>query len=79
MAKIVVELSDLSDPEEAASLGKGGDPLRALCQKEVESFDQFLRQWGSEAPEGRDYVDGLVRWERSVVEGFLYQKLMGRF
>ena len=79
MANIVVKLSDSSSPEEVEALGKGGDPLRALCQKEVESFDQFLRRWGSESPEGRDYVDGLARFERAVVEGFLYQKLLGRF
>jgi hypothetical protein len=73
MARIAVELSDFESPEEQEALGKGGDPLRALCQKEVESFDQFLRGWGG------DYADGLVKWERAVVEGFLYQKALGRF
>lgn len=78
MAQISVKLEDPSR-EEYDALDKGGDPLRTLCRKEVESFDQYLRQWGSESPEGRDYADGLVRWERNVVEGYLYQKLLGRF
>jgi hypothetical protein len=78
MARISVKLDD-SSAEELDLLNKGGDLLRALCQKEVESFDQYLRRWGSESSEGRDYSDGLVRWEKAVVEGYLYQKLLGRF
>ena len=82
MANVLVGIVDCDSPEEEEALNKGGDPLRTLCQKEVESFDQFLRQWGSEQTPGsigNDYAEGLAQWERQVVEGFLYQKIMGRF
>jgi len=45
-------------------------PLRALCRKEVERFEQVIR-------EHPDYQDGLVLIERRVVEGYLYQKIRG--
>lgn len=77
MANITVHLD--CTPEEKTTLAKGGDPLRALCRKEVESFDRFLQEWGADQLEGADYAQGLAKWERSVVEGFLYQKLLERF
>jgi len=82
MASIVVGIVDCDSLEEEETLNKGGDPLRALCREEVGSFDQFLRRWGAEQPEGslsHDYADGLAPWERDVIAGFLYQKAMGRF
>ena len=79
MARIVVDIDCSPDEKELLS---GGDHLKDLCQKEVESFDQYLRQWGSAQPEGtmaRDYADGLAQWEKQAVAGYLYQKAMGRF
>jgi len=81
MANIVVDISDCSS-DEKESLTNGGGPLLDLCQKEVDSFDQYLKQWGSSYPEGsmeRDFADGLAQWERTVVAGYLYQKALGRF
>ena len=79
MAKIVVGMVDFEPPEEEETLSKGGDPLRSLCRKEVESFDAFLRNWAAEDPAGGEYQEGLAKWELRVIEGFLYQKIMGRF
>ena len=81
MAKIVVDISDCS-PDEKETLHKGGEVLRDLCQKEADSFDSFLKQWGTAQPKGsieRDYMHGLAPWERSVVAGYLYQKALERF
>ena len=58
----------LSGEDEAS---KGGKPLRDLCRKEVEIFDSFLR-----TQEG--YRDGLAKFERLAIEGYLYQKIRGR-
>lgn len=78
MPKITLKVES-DNPQE---LSNGGDPLRALCQEEAESFDRFLRAWGEDQPEGsleRDYANGLAPWEKTVVAGYLYQKAMGRF
>ena len=53
-------------------VAKGGPPLRDLCQREVASFDAYLRQ------HGKEYSEGLSRFERLAVEGYIYQKLRGR-
>lgn len=60
---------ELHEAGEAAQRGNSG-PLRALCRKEVERFEDVLRQHP-------DYADGLVKIERLAVEGYLYQKLRG--
>ena len=65
--KLVIEASDA----ERELLAKGGDPLRDLCRKEVDAFDEYLRNYGG------DYGQGLARFERFAVEGFLYQKIRG--
>jgi hypothetical protein len=54
---------------EYADRGKA-EPLRSLCQKEVERFERAVSQHPS-------YKDGLVVIERRAVEGYLYQKLRG--
>jgi hypothetical protein len=54
---------------EVRSSGKS-DPLRSLCQKEVEHFEQAVTQHP-------DYADGLVKIERLAVMGYLVQKLLG--
>jgi len=53
--------------------------LRGLCQKEIDRFDQYLSNFGSQATNDvdRDWVYGLSRWERRVLEGYLYQKIRG--
>ena len=58
--------------KEALDAHQNGNPklLRSLCQKEVEGFEAAIRQHP-------DYQDGLVRIERRVVEGYLYQRLKG--
>jgi hypothetical protein len=61
----------ITDAELAQKVAGGGEPLRDLCRQEVENFDRHLRQYGSE------YRDGLARFERLVLEGYLYQKLRG--
>lgn len=55
----------------AKEVFKGGKPLRDLCRKEVEIFDAYLRSQGGE------WVDGLAKFERLAVEGYLYQKIRG--
>ena len=67
-SKIRVEVTDEAL---AAQVKDGGDALRSLCREEVLLFDQYLKNFGG------DYRDGLTEWERSVVEGFLYQKIRG--
>lgn len=79
MPNIAVGMVDFDSPEEEEILSKGGDPLRDLCRNEVESFDAFLKDWATKDPAGDFYSEGLALWERRVVEGFLYQKLMNRF
>jgi len=53
----------------AAEQGNAG-PLRALCGKELQRFEDKIR-------EHPDYRDGLVQIERFAVEGYLYQKIRG--
>jgi hypothetical protein len=81
MRNITVTVTDV-DPIQQEALGKGGEPLRTLCQKEAESFDAFLRQWGESQPPDsieRDYASGLAPWEKTVIAGYIYQKILGRF
>lgn len=49
----------------------GGDPLKDLCRKEVERFHEYLVKFGG------DYKEGLSKWERWAIEGYLYQKIRG--
>jgi len=60
---------EMREASDAAQKGNAG-PLRALCQKEVERFEEVLKTHP-------DYSDGLVLIERRAVEGYLYQKLRG--
>ena len=62
----------VDDPEVAASVANGGPQLRDLCQKEVGLFEAYLRDYGKE------YAGGLAKFERSAIEGYLYQKIRGR-
>jgi hypothetical protein len=62
----------VDDPEAAAAVANGGQQLRDLCQKEVDLFDAYLRSYGKE------YAGGLAKFERSAIEGYLYQKIRGR-
>lgn len=45
--------------------------LRSLCQKEVNLFDSYLRRTDPQ------FRDGLSRFERLAVEGYIYQKARG--
>ena len=65
MLKIAIE-----DPDVKAEVANGGNPLRALCRKEVDDFENVMRQHP-------DYRDGLARFERFAIEGYLYQKIRG--
>jgi len=47
------------------------DQLRSLCRKEVDRFDEYLRRTDPQ------FRDGLARFERLAVEGYLYQKAKG--
>ena len=67
--KIRVELEGPEEEKEA--LRKGGDLLRSLCRKEVDRFDEYLKRYGHE------YTAGLAKFERFVVEGYLYQSIRG--
>lgn len=57
--------------EELEVVAKGGEPLIALCRNEVDNFDRKLRAFGHE------FSDGLAKFERLAIEGYLYQKLRG--
>ena len=70
MAHIKVEIE--GDPQETTELLEGGDGLRDLCRKEVDRFDAYLRQ-----KVGGEYKEGLARFERFAIEGFLYQSVRG--
>ena len=63
--------TDKATPEELEAIAKGGELLRCLCGKEVDLFDAYLRQYG------REYADGLAKFERLAIEGYLYQKARG--
>jgi hypothetical protein len=77
MAKF--ELKLVGEPEEIEKLLQGGNVLRSLCQKEVESFNEYLQQFAREQPDiGSDYETGLARFEKDAIGGYLYQKLRGR-
>lgn len=56
----------------AAAIRDGGEQLRQIVSAEVDRFDAYLRNFGHE------YVEGLARFERLAVEGYIYQKLRGR-
>lgn len=68
--KLVPDLSQATK-DEVSALDKGGEPLRDLCRKEVDRFNDYLQVYGGE------YAEGLARFERFVIEGYLYQKLRG--
>jgi hypothetical protein len=56
---------------DSAVLSGGPNELRSLCRKEVDRFDEYLRRTDPQ------FRDGLARWERLAVEGYLYQKVKG--
>ena len=68
----VIDLK-VTDPETAKAVAEGGAPLRSLCQKEVSKFEDYLREYGGE------YGEGLARFERLAIEGYIYQKVRGHF
>ena len=57
-------------------VSEGGPPLQALCHKEADLFDAYLRSGGAEVD--RMWADGLASWERGAIAGYIYQKLRGR-
>jgi hypothetical protein len=76
---VTFELKLSGEETEIEEALKGGNLLRYLCQKEVESFDVYLKQFSREHSNiGKDYESGLARFERDAIEGYLYQKLRGR-
>lgn len=66
------------DPSLQDIVAKGGEPLRDLCRKEVDLFDKHLRHFGSN-PNNKsgEYKEGLGKYTRWTLEGYLYQKLRG--
>lgn len=68
----VIDLK-IADPDLAEKVANGGVPLRDLCRQEVDKFDTYLRGYSDE------YVEGLARFERLAIEGYIYQKVRGRF
>ena len=52
---------------------KDSKALRSLCENEVELFDRYVRRADPE------FRDGLSRFERLAVEGYVYQKARGHF
>lgn len=64
---------EITDPKVASSVANGGEPLRNLCREEVENFDRFLR-----SQDDAQWRDGLIEYEKRVLEGYLYQKARGR-
>lgn len=56
---------------EDQTVANGGEPLKALCREEVEKFHQYLLKFGGE------FKDGLAKFERVAIEGYLYQKIRG--
>jgi hypothetical protein len=52
-------------------LDGGPDQLRSLCRKEVDRFDEYLRRTDPQ------FRDGLARFERLAIEGYIYQKAKG--
>ena len=61
----------IDDPQLAEQVRDGGPSLRSLCQKEVDAFDAYLRRYGAE------YAEGLAKFERLAIEGYIYQKIRG--
>jgi len=47
--------------------------LRFLCRKEVDRFEQYCTATDPNFRDGR----GFAKWERDVIEGYLYQKVKG--
>lgn len=45
--------------------------LRSLCQKEVDRFVDYVQH------EDPQFRDGLAKFERFAIEGYLYQKAKG--
>lgn len=66
MVRVVID-----DPEVLAKASESSEALRSLCREEVERFHQYLKNFGG------DYKDGLAKWERFAIEGYLYQKIRG--
>jgi hypothetical protein len=66
-------MSDFRLSLEGDSSQVSQDPkvLRSLCQKEVSLFDNYLRRTDPQ------FSDGLSRFERLAVEGYIYQKARG--
>ncbi len=78
--EIVLPFSEDELAEATLEAEKGNkEPLRALCRKEVERFEAYLREFGARADNhmDHDWVHGLARFEKLVVEGYIYQKVRG--
>ena len=63
----------ITDSKLRESVADGGQPLIDLCRKEADTFDSYLRGCGI-----MQYEDGLAKWERECLAGYLYQKVRGR-
>ena len=53
---------------------EGTTALKKVCEAEAELFHKYLCSCGE-----KEYENGLADWEKSVVAGYLYQKLKNRF
>jgi len=54
-------------------LTKGSHQLRSLCLKEVNAFEAYVQKTDPQ------FKDGLSRFERFAIEGYVYQKIKGNF
>jgi hypothetical protein len=61
---------ELESAQREASDGKPSS-LRALCLREVDRFERYVRQADP------SFSDGLVKIERLAIQGYLYQKVRG--
>jgi hypothetical protein len=69
MEQIVFDLKVMGANAERLAVDKAY--LRSLCQKEVETFEQYVRSVDGQ------FRDGLSRFERLAISGYLYQKVRG--
>lgn len=53
------------DPSHQEIVAKGGVPLKNLCQKEAQSFSDWLR---ANEP---NFSEGLAEWERHIIAVYL--------
>ena len=64
----------VEDPKVRQEVDEADASLRLLCRKEADAFDRVLRESHVAVNQ-----DGLAKWERLVLEQFLFLKYRGKF